>query len=204
MIFGVAATPTREIPIDPNGFQVISRESGPVNYYRVIPDPEPFIRSMYRPPLETTVLGYKIPESKRRSIAEIRWRWRANELPTGGNECEKGRGDSAAVVYVTWRRGLKWYTVKYVWSAVGPKGTTCDRKRSLFSAQDTVIMESGPPLGEWRGVHIVPDTEFRNHFEDGNPNAAVPDLLGLGIMSDGDQTNSNSSADFGGFVLVEK
>jgi hypothetical protein len=32
----------------------------------------------------------------------------------------------------------------------------------------------------------------------------VPELRGVGIMSDGDQTNSESSADFGRFVLVVK
>ena len=30
---------------------------------------------------------------------------------------------------MTWKRTLRWYSVKYVWSSVGPKGTTCDRKR---------------------------------------------------------------------------
>ena len=115
-----------------------------------------------------------------------------------------GRGDSAAVVYVTWKRGLRWYSLKYVWSAVGPKGATCDKKRNPFRAKDTVIVESGPPLGEWRSVQMSPDVEFQNHFEDGDPTASVPDLVGVGIMSDDDQTNSPSEADYADFVLVPK
>ena len=68
--------------------------------------------------------------------------------------------------------------------------------------QDTVILESGGPVNEWRTEEIDPSAEFRAHFEKGNPNADVPDLVGLGIMSDGDQTNSISSADYEGFTLL--
>jgi hypothetical protein len=125
-------------------------------------------------------------------------------LPSGGNECADGNGDSSAVVYVTWKRGLRWYSLKYVWSSIGPKGATCDRKRNPFRAQDTIIVESGPPLGEWRSVTLSPDVEFRNHFEGGDHRASVPDLIGVGIMSDGDQTKSNSEADYADFVMVPK
>ena len=39
------------------------------------------------------------------------------------------------------------------------------------------------------------------HFEGGKADADVPDFVGMGLMSDGDQTKSPSSADFGTFVL---
>jgi hypothetical protein len=123
-------------------------------------------------------------------------------LPNGGDECADGREDSAAVVYVTWRRGLRWYSIKYVWSAVGTKGRTCARKRSPFVAQDTVIVDSGAPLNTWKTVEIDTKAEFRAHFADGDQNAEVPDLLGIGIMSDGDQTKSESAADYGQFVIT--
>jgi hypothetical protein len=123
-------------------------------------------------------------------------------LPKGGDECKEGRGDSAAVVYVSWKRGLKWYSLKYAWSSEAEKGRTCDRKRNLFVAQDTIVTESNGPVGVWRTEDIDPSAEFRAHFEDGNPNADVPDLVGVGIMSDGDQTKSISAADYTGFELV--
>jgi hypothetical protein len=191
------------VNLDVHDFRVVSSASGPVDYYQIIQDPSgPVIRSAYVPPYQTAVLGYQFPDDYRRRVARIRWKWRALTLPNQGNECVKGSGDSAAVVYVTWKRGLKWYTLKYVWSAVAPKGMTCDAKRSIFRAQDTVIVESGSPLNEWRTYEIDPDQEFRAHFEHGDPRADVPKLLGLGIMSDGDQTKSSSSADFGGFSLT--
>jgi hypothetical protein len=196
---------SREVKLDLREFRVVPSDSGPVNYYSVVDrSPWPYIHAAYRPPYETTVLGQPIPETLRRSVATLRWKWRAVTLPQGGNECADGRGDSAAVVYVSWRRGLRWYAIKYVWSSVGPKGATCDRKRNPFRVQDTVIVDSGPPLDEWRTVTISPDVEFRNHFEDGDPAADVPALTGVGIMSDGDQTHSVSEADYADFAIVPR
>jgi hypothetical protein len=198
---GRGADPVRELRVDLRAFKVIERDSGPVNYYTFVSGSPPYIHAAYRPPYDTTVLGYAVPEAMRAKVATVRWKWRAVALPRGGNECADGPTDSAAVVYVTWRRTLRWYSVKYVWSSVGPKGATCDRKRNPFRAQDTVIVESGPPLGEWRTVVISPDVEYRNHFEGGDASASVPDFIGVGIMSDGDQTQSPSEADYADFVI---
>ncbi|MBI5547026.1 MAG: DUF3047 domain-containing protein [Deltaproteobacteria bacterium] len=192
----------REVNLEPSSFQVVKRDSGPVNYYSVVDDPTgAYLRSAYKPPYETAVLGYAIPDDLRRRVAKIQWKWRAITLPKGGNECAGGKGDSAAVVYLTWKRGLRWYVLKYVWSATGTKGAICDKKRNLFQAQETIIVESGGPLNEWKTMAIDPDEEFRKHFEDGDPKADVPDLGGVGLMSDGDQTQSESSADWSGFAI---
>jgi hypothetical protein len=197
-----AEAPRREVAIDVRSFRVVERKSGPVNYYSLANGPEPYWHAAYKPPMATAVLGYSIPEKDRRSILRLKWKWRAVVLPKGGDECTDGKGDSAAVVYVTFKRGMRWYTLKYVWSAVGTKGSTCHRTRNPFVAQDTIIVESGLPLNEWRTVEIDPDKEFRMHFEDGDPKAAVPDLVGIGIMTDGDQTASPSEADYAGFTLA--
>lgn len=199
-----AAPPKAAVPIDLAAFRVIPSESGDVVYYKRITARPPYLRAEYEPPWETTVLGYEMPEARRRSIAEIRWQWRARTLPKGGNECKEGLGDSAAGVYVTWRRGLKWYSIKYLWSATAPKGAVCSKKRGMFRAQDSVIVESGGPLGEWRTHRVDPDVAFRKHFEGGDPKADVPDLIGIGILTDGDQTKSRSAADYGQFVIVPK
>jgi hypothetical protein len=193
---------TPERVIDPGQWRVVERDSGPDDYYVVVRDPSmPFIRSRYRPPEKTTVLGYQVPDDERSKVRAVRWKWRALTLPRGGNECADGKHDSAAVVYLTWRSGLRFYTLKYVWSSVGPKGATCDRKRNPFVAQDTTILETGGPLDVWTSEGIDLGGEFRAHFEDGRANADVPPFVGLGIMSDGDQTASESAADFAGFVL---
>ena len=195
-----APTPTR---LDVHDWRVLERESGQVNYYTVIDDPAlPFIRAQYRPPYATAVLGYELDDATRQRARRVQWKWRAVTLPAGGDECEPGKGDSAAVVYVTWKRGLRYYTLKYVWSAVGKPGAVCDTKRNPFVAQDTVILRSGAAGGSWKSEDVDLQAEFRQHFADGDTNAEVPGFLGVGIMTDGDQTESPSAADYADFVIV--
>jgi hypothetical protein len=181
---------------------VVKRESGPDDYYVIVRDSLlSFIRGRYLPPQKTTVLGYQLPDGDRTAVHRVRWRWRALKLPHGGNECVDGKRDSAAVVYLTFRRGLRYYTLKYVWSSIGPKGAVCDRKRNPFVAQDTIIAESGGPTDAWKTQEVDLQAEFRNHFEDGRANADVPPFMGIGLMVDGDATHSESAADFADFVL---
>jgi Protein of unknown function (DUF3047) len=192
-----------ETKIDVHTFRVVESYSGPVSYYRLVEDPaEPFLRAIYRPPLETVTLGIEIPEHLRQGAKRLRWKWRAMVLPKGGDECRDQYGDSAAVVYVSWKRGLKWYSLKYVWSAVGKLGQVCDQRRNLFVVQDTVIRQTGGPTGVWIEEEIDPAAEFRAHFENGNPHADIPDFVGIGVMSDGDQTKSVSAADYTGFSIL--
>src|SRR5262249_58942972 len=104
--------------------------------------------------------------------------------------------------YVSWKRGLRWYTLKYVWSTGGAKGARCQHQRNPLVAQDTIILEAGPPVGAWVDEEIDLDAAFRTMFEDGNPNVDVPELQGLGIMTDGDETRTEASADFAKFVVA--
>jgi hypothetical protein len=181
-------------------FRLVERVSGSVNYYRVAAGPPAHIHGDYQPGFETAVVGYDV-KPWQVGATKLNWRWRAITLPRGGDECREGKGDSAAVVYVSWKRGLRYYTLKYVWSAVGTRGAVCDKKRNPFLAQDTVIRESGAPLNEWKNVALDLPAEFRRHFADGDAKAEVPDLFGIGLMCDGDQTGSPSRADFAEFTL---
>lgn len=193
-----------EEKFDVHKFQVVERSSGPISYYRVIEDPQgPYLRGVFRPPLETVTLGFELPEHLRKVSKKLRWKWRVTVLPKLANECMAGVTDSAAVVYVSWKRGLRWYALKYVWSTVGVVGKVCQQRRNMFVAQDTIIRESGPPVGQWFEEEIDLDAEWRNHFEGGDPQAEVPDFVGFGVMCDGDQTQSVSAADFGFFSVLK-
>lgn len=187
-------------------WKVVTQKSGPVNYYSVVTENgSTFLRSKYTPGLKTAVVGWQTPDADRRAVKRIQWTWRAQTLPKNGDECVADRADSAAVVYVSFKRGLKYYTLKYVWSAVGKVGAVCDQKRNPFVAQDTIILESGGPPNAapvWKSVDIDLAAEYRKHFEGGDAKAEIPDFIGIGLMSDGDQTTSDSSADFGTFTLV--
>jgi hypothetical protein len=191
-----------QVAADVGQWRVIERESGPTNYYVQVHDGAgSYIRGYYRPGLETTVLGWQVPDNARANAQTLRWRWRVEAFPKDADECASGKTDSAAVIYATWKRGLHWYTIKYVWSTVGGKGNVCDKHRNPFSSQDTVILESGGASDQWHGEELDLKAEFRRHFEDGRADADVPDFVGIGIMSDGDQTHSDSAADYGSFTI---
>jgi DUF3047 family protein len=192
----------REVVADVEQWRVVQSSSGPDLYYTLVRTPPmPFLRARYRPPMQTAVFGWQLPDEARASARTLRWKWRAEAFPVGGNECAEGKHDSAAVVYASWKRGLRWYALKYVWSSVGPRWATCDGRRGPFVAQDTIVLESGGPTDEWKSETIDLRADFRRHFEDGRADASVPDFVGLGIMSDGDQTHSESAADYAAFVV---
>lgn len=200
---GAPPAGTSEFPLGLDKFSVLARDSGPVNYYRTIGEPpQSFIRGVYRPGLETVTLFAELPDQLRHGVRRVRWRWRALVLPREGNECD-GRGDSAANVYLTWKRGLRWYSLKFIWSTEAPLGATCGVERNPFVAQDSIVLRTGGPVGVWHDEEVDPERLFREHFENGDPNAELPDFAGMGIMSDGDQTNSASAADFADFVLYK-
>ena len=193
----------KQTRLDVHEFRVAERESGPISYYSIVEDPiEPFIRAVYRPPLETVVVGIEVPGELQQGARLLRWKWRAMALPKGGDECAPGKGDSAAVIYLAWKSFFRWYSLKLVWSTVGVKGSACEEKRNLLTRQDAIILESGGPTGVWVQEEVDLAAEFRKHFEDGDPNAEVPDFVGIGVMSDGDQTATVSAADYTGFAIL--
>jgi Protein of unknown function (DUF3047) len=195
----------RAYPMDIREFRVLQRDSGPRNYYRRVTEgSEELIRGVYSPQLQTVTLFAPLPEALHRGVRLMRFRWRALVLPRGGNECVDGRGDAAANVYVTWKHGMRWYSLKLIWSTEAAVGATCSVTRNPFVASDSIILRSGQPTGLWHEEEIEPDALFRQHFEGGNPNAEVPELQGIGILTDGDQTRSVSAADFAGFVFYKE
>ena len=185
-------------------WRIIDSQSGPVNYYAVLHEgPLSFVRGSYQPPNKKAVLGFEVPEGRRGRLRRLDWSWRAIKFPAQGDECVAKKGDSTAVLYVTWRRFLRWYSLKYVWSTTRKPGTVCDRRRNTFIAQDTIVLESGGPPGVWKHESIDLAREFRAHFGEGDEHADVPPLMGLGVMTDGDQTRSESSGDFADFVFSQ-
>jgi len=191
--------------LEPRLWRIVERESGPDNYFTIVESPEgPFLRADYRYPMKTAVLGVAIPEADRRVAARLTWRWRIGAFPVDADECTEGKEDSAAAVYASWRRGLRWYALKYVWSTTANRGTVCARKRNPFVAQDTVVLESAGPTGAWERESIDLADAFRRHFERGDASADVPPFMGVGIMSDGDQTRSRSAADYADFLLERR
>jgi len=60
-----------ELTMPMRKWRVVKSESGPVNYYTLQGEgPLQFIRGNYKPPFETTVLGYQVPDRER---SRVRW-----------------------------------------------------------------------------------------------------------------------------------
>jgi hypothetical protein len=197
----------RAVPLDVHRFKVLGQKdydpesphAPEPTYYRTIDDPqESFIRGVYQPPGASVTLFQSVPDELHHGVRRMQWRWRALALPRKGNECANGLGDSAAAVYVTWKRGLRWYSLKFIWSADAPLGATCNKVRNPFVVSDSIVLRTGATSPGWVEETIDPEALFRQHF--GND---VPELQGIGLMSDGDQTNSVSAADYAGFVLYK-
>lgn len=197
-----ASASAREVAIDPGQWRVVDRDSGPDRYYAVVRDPaQPFLRAQFKAAMQTTAMGFQMPDEARAAARTLKFSWRVQTFPAGGNECESSKADSPAAVYATWKRGLRYYALKFVWSSAAPKGTTCNTKRNPFLAQDSVILESGGATGDWRSETIDLPAEYRRHFEGGKADASVPDFIGVGLLTDGDQTRSDSAADYAGFTV---
>jgi hypothetical protein len=183
-------------------WRIIDSQSGSVNYYALMSEGDlKFVRGTFHPTHKKAVLGFEMPDASRGRMRHLEWSWRAIQFPAKADECVKAKGDSAAVVYVTWRRTLRWYSLKYVWSTTRPPGTVCDRRRNTFVAQDTVVLESGGPPGVWKRESIDLAGDFRKYLAEGDQHADIPPLVGLAVMSDGDQTKTESTGDYADFVL---
>ncbi len=193
--------PGTEVKLDVHNFEVVERDSGPVSYYKFVrEDGTVMVRAKYRPPLESVTLGMQIPDELRGRVRRLRWRWRVLAFPAGADECVGGKSDSAAGVFIIFKRGLKHYIIKYAWTTEGPLGAVCNKRRSIFLVRDTVILESNGPVDRWLTEQIDPKMEFVRHF--GGTLDEAPDLLGIGLMTDGDQTRSRSEADYADFTVA--
>jgi hypothetical protein len=191
------------VALDVHAFRPVEGpSSGPEVYYSVLEMPDgPLLRGSYRPGMQSVTMGIRVPDHLVHRARLLRWSWRARAFPDHGDECREGRGDSAASVSVAFKRGLRWYVLKYVWSSVSRLGAVCDRKRTLLLARDTIVLESGGAPGTVRREVVDVRRAFIDHFAGGDPHAEVPDLVGIGVMTDGDQTRSESGAEWMGFEL---
>ncbi len=126
----------------------------------------------------------------------LRWRWRVDQLPSGGNERVAKTNDSAAAVYVIFDNRLLPRTIKYVWSATLPVGTHVDSP--VYWRAKVVVLQSGSSgLGEWR-------QEVVNFYQDYRALFGVEpgEVQGIAVLTDADATASVAEADYDDFALL--
>jgi hypothetical protein len=126
----------------------------------------------------------------------LQWRWRAKQLPAGGNEQATDTNDSAAGVYVVFDSTVMPRAIKYVWSSTLPVGTRLTSP--VYWRSKTVVLESGPSqVNEWKLETVNFYSDYKALF-----GAEPGEVQGIAILTDSDMTKSVAEADYDDFTLL--
>ncbi len=128
----------------------------------------------------------------------LSWRWRARVLPEEGNESIGSRNDSSVAVYVVLDQNFIGVpkTLKYVWSTTLPVGTYY--RRDGIGRPHVIVLEIGKEkLGQWVEESVDVYADYVRIFEEKPPRKAV----GIGILTDGNATGTDSQGDYDDFVV---
>ena len=127
----------------------------------------------------------------------LNWKWRAKTLPVNGNESEKPNCDMAAAVVVV-LRASKWrpQTIKYTWSTTLEQGTITESPYAHWpSRTDIVVMQSGDEhLNQWVSEKVNVFEHYKQLYDKKKVKQKV--IKAFVIMTDSDNTNSLSEADY--------
>ena len=125
----------------------------------------------------------------------LTWRWKVMTLPAGGDVRNKSKDDQAAQIYLHFARFPKminFWDIGYIWDSVTPKGSILPSRQPIGSRVQYIVLQSGSrKLGQWV-------SERRNVYKDHkrlfgkNP----PELMGIALMIDSDNTNSSAECYF--------
>ena len=191
-----------EYTVKAHDFEVMESVSGKHNYYSIQTDEDgtPVIHADYRPPMKSVKLGYVFPDSFKRVI-HIGWEWKVVKAPAGSCENVKGKNDSGASVYLVFRTKIRTFTIKYIISRSLPAGMTFEKKQvnPLHSMYMVVAGSySDSASGKWEQVTVDVENDCRRLF---GADRSVPPIKGIGLMSDGDQTNRHVVAEYRNFTI---
>lgn len=147
---------------------------------------------------EAKHLNFPLLDKKELNIYDtplLRWKWRIHEVPAGGNEDHDDRNDVAASIYVVFDMGRVMFrkvpkSIRYTWSSSLPVGREMSK---FFGNQKVVVVGSGEDgLGTWKTFERNIVEDYKRLFGDNPPKTPMAIL----ILSDADNTQSNSKADY--------
>jgi len=176
----------------PEGWKSRGGEGSEV--YRVRSDHEPYLEANAK---ESAVTIAKKFEYDLTEYPYLSWDWRAIELPKGGDERYKKTGDSAAAIYVIFEGRFRPKSIKYVWSASLPRGTTTESPYN--SKTKIVVMQNqSSPMDEWVSERVNVYEDYQRLFGD-----ETESVQAIGLMSDSDNTQSTAVAHYKA-IMVSK
>ena len=124
----------------------------------------------------------------------LTWAWRLQEHPKGSDERQSKTNDSALSVYAVWpHSSVSLKSLKYVWSAAVPVGTSLTSSAGLTQAR---VLRSGPsPKGQWVEERVNVLEDYRARFKE----TEVPAPSGIAVLTDADDTKSRAAGDYARF-----
>jgi len=144
---------------------------------------------------------YKEVRWDTRKYPYLSWRWRIRAVPAGADARVEASADSAAGVYLTYKRklGLIPVTVKFIWSGHLSPGTAF--RRPGIGMPWTVVAGRGAASARtWHLVVVHVADVYRGTFG-GSPGVRP---LGVGVLSDANNTESFAAADYDDFVALRR
>jgi hypothetical protein len=146
------------------------------------------------------VMLYKEVRWNARDYPYLSFRWRIRAVPEGADERIEERADSAAGLYLSYRRklGIVPESVKFVWSGNLDAGSAF--RRPGMGMPWTVVAGSGEPDSSWRTFVFRTEDVYRKTF--GKDPGDRP--LGIGLLSDANSTGSFAAADYDDIVVLKR
>jgi hypothetical protein len=124
----------------------------------------------------------------------LAWAWRLGEHPKGSDERNSKTNDSALSVYAVWpHSSVSLKSLKYIWSAVVPVGTTLTSSAGLTQAR--VLRSGNGAKGQWMEERVNVAEEYRARFKE----AETPKPAGIAVLTDADDTKSRAAGEYANF-----
>ena len=177
----------------PEGWKSRGGEGSEV--YSVRSDHEPYLEAHAK---QSAVTIAKKFEYDLTEYPHLSWQWRVIELPKGGDERYKNTGDSAAAIYVIFEGRFRPKSIKYVWSASLPRGTTTESPYN--SKTKIVVMQNqSSPMGEWVSERVNVYADYQRLF-----GGETESVQAIGLMSDSDNTQSTAVAHYKAIMISKE
>jgi hypothetical protein len=188
--------PAASYALGPDTQWVVVEGSSSDNYYRLRQEEgRTVFHADYPQDTDTVTLGRRVPESTA-GWRHLTWSWRVHRFPERGNERMRSREDSALALYATFGSQLHRQSLKYVWSTTLPAGTVVGPRRTFFYDIVTIVVEGPGGPDSWKDEKVDVAADWARFF--GDPGATpdqAPPMMGLGLLTDGDDTGTTPSAD---------
>ena len=130
------------------------------------------------------------------SYSRLSWRWRVLTFPGACDKLFGAKQDAAALVYVEFDKPDSPRAIKYIWSASLEVGQ-CFTNSRCDSDRVIVLSSGATDPASWREEEVEFLDDYRRLFD-----AEPLQILGIGILTSSDATQSVATADYAGFTLI--